>query len=870
MVRLTVPPGSVSEAVKVTIQGIGAPPEDVGFVPGTVYDFGPEGTTFDPPATLTLTYDEADVTPGSDEEDLTLLTDTADDEWEEIEGATVDPTTNTVTGEIAGFSRKGIGAFVASVEIAPSTIEIEIDEIETLETVLRSKIGTVLRFRQLTWSSSNEGVARVSPRPLGRGMVVGNTPGTATITATASTGVSSSIVVTVVPPSVEILTESLPNGAPNVPYIFDLDATGGDGDYTWSVSSGSLPAGLSLNASTGRISGTPTGSTSSFTVRVESGDGQSDTRRFTLTINPLLAVSTSSLPDGAVGTAYSQQVKAEGGDGEYTWAIASGALPRGLSLNSETGIISGTPTGSTSSFTVRVESGDGQSAARQLTITIAAFATLEITTESLENGAVGVAYSQTLTAAGGGGSYTWSIASGALPAGLSLDGATGEISGTPTGSGGTFTVQVESGDGQTASKELTISVNEGLTITTTSLPDGAVGTEYSQTLAATGGDGTYTWSIAAGALPAGLSLDSATGGISGTPSGTGSTFTVRADSGDGQTAEQELTLTIAAFPTLEITTTALADGTEGVAYSQMLAATGGDGSYTWSITAGALPAGLSLDGVTGEMSGTPTGTGSTFTVQVESRDGQTATKELTITIAAAVQVTTTSLPDATVSRAYSQSLSATGGDGSYTWSITAGTLPGGLSLDGASGVISGTPTAEETADFTVQVESAGQTDDQALSITVAAPPPAGSLSLGDLVSGSIDVAGESDFFTYSGTAGDIIVLTLVETPQWPGSSVDAQLTLFNAASMPRGTSCCSSTRTANRRTPCPRPARSRSGSWPTTSRAPAPTRSGSRVSLRSRRVRPRSGWVISYRDRSVMRRKRTSSPTPAPQVTSSC
>ena len=119
------------------------------------------------------------------------------------------------------------------------------------------------------------------------------------------------------------------------------------------------------------------------------------------------------------------------------------------------------------------------------------------------------------------------------------------------------------------------------------------------------------------------------------------------------------------------------------------------------------------------ISGTPTTEGtSNFTAHVASGDGQTDDAALSITIYDALAVTTASLPDGVISTAYSESLTATGGDGSYTWTVTVGTLPAGLSL-ATDGTISGTPTTAGTSNFTVQVESGdGQTDDAALSIHI--------------------------------------------------------------------------------------------------------------------------------------------------------
>jgi hypothetical protein len=148
-----------------------------------------------------------------------------------------------------------------------------------------------------------------------------------------------------------------------------------------------------------------------------------------------------------------------------------------------------------------------------------------ITTTSLPSGEVDIAYSQTLEASGGSGTYTtWSITSGTLPDGLSLNSSTGVISGTPTTTGGptTITVQVTDSKGRTGSEYLSITILVTPTITTTSLPNGEVDIAYSQTLEASGGSSTYTtWSVMAGTPPAGLSLDSSTGVISGTPTTSG-------------------------------------------------------------------------------------------------------------------------------------------------------------------------------------------------------------------------------------------------------------------------------------------------------------------------------------------------------------
>jgi cytochrome bd-type quinol oxidase subunit 2 len=198
----------------------------------------------------------------------------------------------------------------------------------------------------------------------------------------------------------------------------------------------------------------------------------------TPTPTPPLTITTISLPNGDVGIAYSQTIAASGGSGTYTWSISAGSLPAGLSLAAATGVISGKPTtASRYNFTVRVAGGI-TTATQPLTINIGLLP-LTITTTSLPNGGVGVAYSRALAPSGGSGIYTWSVSAGSLPAGLSLADATGVIAGTPTTAGtSNFTVRVADGI-TTATQLLSITtISPTPTITTTSIPKGAIGVAY--------------------------------------------------------------------------------------------------------------------------------------------------------------------------------------------------------------------------------------------------------------------------------------------------------------------------------------------------------------------------------------------------------
>jgi hypothetical protein len=330
-----------------------------------------------------------------------------------------------------------------------------------------------------------------------------------------------------------ISTTSLTRGTRNQPYSMQLGAVNGRAPFTWTLVSGSLPSGLSMNVS-GLISGTPTVSgLFTFVVRATDSIGATAVASLTLQvvsdIEQLRIISSGALDQGSTGVAYSFQLLFAGGVPPRVWSSGTGSMPPGLSLNSSSGVISGAPTQvGTFTFTVRLtDSTETTATSQPLQITIVPGPLLILTTGDLTRGTVSAPYSFQLQPLGGATPYTWSLSTGALPPGTSLNPATGIISGTPT-QFGTFSFAVKLRDSQSQPVEVTsgtlrIIVDPApLVVTSTGdLPGGKVNIDYSQQLVATGGRTPYTWAVATGPLPPGLTLNAQTGVISGRPTSTG-------------------------------------------------------------------------------------------------------------------------------------------------------------------------------------------------------------------------------------------------------------------------------------------------------------------------------------------------------------
>ena len=572
-----------------------------------------------------------------------------------------------------------------------------------------------------------------------------------------------SYVVDVVCPDMTIKPDILPPGKAFIEYNQILSTTSIDlpeSKYLYGIISGQLPPGLNLDNTTGIISGkTFSPGTYSFNVKSINIYGCEVYKSYTINIPacPTLTLSPANPPAGTVGIQYNTTLIASGGTAPYRITALTGNFPPGLEYQSSgptTGTILGVPTKAGSyDFVAVVTDTTGCTGTQNFTILINPATGGNL----LPAATVNQDYTYTLPNPSGN---ILTLSSGSLPTGLYLDGRYGIVFGKPLVSGSFVFSVTGIVSGQPVTLNFTLNVNcPALSFLTEALPNAVLQTNYSQFLSASGGSGSYLYSLSAGALPDGLYLDGRYGNIFGKPVKNGVfTFALTATDDFGCRTGKVFTITVGC-PGLSINGTPPGSNI-GASYFYELSTTGNTGTALYSLATGALPTGVYLDGRYGDIFGRTTQTGTfAFTVTATDESGCQTSKDLTISVSCpALSITTTTLPDATLQTNYFQVLSATGGTGSYLYNFTGGALPDGVYLDGRYGHIFGKPVKAGTFVFGVSAtDENGCTATSLITINVPALP---GRQAAVAVKGA---AGEAEQVVnlYPNPAAEVIMLSLV-------------------------------------------------------------------------------------------------------------
>jgi uncharacterized protein YhjY with autotransporter beta-barrel domain len=549
--------------------------------------------------------------------------------------------------------------------------------------------------------SVNTGTGAITGMPT----TAAGSPYVANVSATNATGTGNANVTFHVAPAIN--SSATANGQTGVAFSYQITATAGPPFTSYAVLD-PLPAGLTLNPGTGAITGTPTTVGGPTNVRLTGTTAPGATSGpFTLAITIGLGppVITSPLTaSGGVAVPFNYQITAT--QPPHASYNATG-LPAGLSVNTATGAITGTPlVGGTFNVTITASNATGPGDA-VLVLTISDNPPV-ITSAGTASGQTGAAFSYTIVA----NNQPQSFGTSALPAGLTLNPATGAITGTPTAVG-TFNVSMTATNGSGSdTKPLVITITLGPpVITSPTTAGGNDASPFTYQITATNNP----TSFGASGLPPGLAVSATTGLISGTPAGQG-TFTATISATNAtSTATATLTITIGiGLPV--ITSATAATGASASPFFYQITATNGATSFG----ATGLPGGLSVNPTNGIITGTP-GAAGTFNVNLSATNGTgTGTRALTLTIVLSPPTIVTGVPIQAINgMPFGYALQATGSPTGFA----ATGLPPGLTLDPATGVISGTPTQTGTFDVTVSITNAAGTTTFTLRIIVNAAVP---------------------------------------------------------------------------------------------------------------------------------------------------